>query len=550
MSIRYRLAGMCIVVALLPAIPLSILVSNLLEKSFNVGLSETMEDALDSGVTVSRKHLESLHAAFEEETGRVAALFAGDFGDSSRIAAHMSDSATPQVIDGFFLTRTGHLKVFKNTDAPLPAELACHSVRLLSAGLIEGTAVMERTNSPDSDPDLAYYETESRTAQFALWTPGGGHVSWLFYKRTDPEFLAHAESLLQGRQLFAQLRLAQERLSRSFFYPFVIIYAVMLVISLLLAFFMSERLAAPLRRLVGATSAVAEGDWRVRLREKSGGEIGLLMDSFNRMVGRLDTQRRRLIDLEKMAAWREMGRHLAHEIKNPILPIRLTVQEMRDQYKGEDKAYRDMLSDSVRVVEDELAHLQRLVKEFSSFARMPGLSPVSGSMENLVRDVARLYPQADITIDAGPDLPQSIFDPDQMRRVLINLFDNALSVMSSGEQGRIRVRMWGGGGSERDSIVLEFSDNGPGIPPENISRVFDPYFTTKTAGTGLGLSMVKNIIILHGGVIGASSPEGEGATFTITLPVAGPVAGPSTRSEGGRDVSDSEAAGDPVPPKA
>ncbi len=521
MSIRYRLAGMCILVALLPAIPLSILVSNLLEKSFNVGLSETVEGALDSGITVSRKHLESLHAAFEEETGRVAALFPGALEDSARVAAYLSDTAASRASDGFLLARVGRPEAAKADHPGLPVKLSCHYHRLLTAGLIEGTIVNERTRPPDSNPGLTYYETEDRSVQFALWTPPGASTSWLFYKRTDPEFLAHAGNLLEGRQLFAQLRLAQGRLKRSFFYPFILIYAVMLVLSLGIAFLMSERLTGPIRRLVGATSAVADGDWRIQLRQKPGGEIGLLMDSFNRMVSRLDTQRRRLIDLEKLASWREMGRHLAHEIKNPILPIRLTVQEMRDQYKGEDQPYRDLLADSVRVVEDELTHLQRLVKEFSSFARMPGLAPVSGSVESLVRDVARLYPQAEIAIEVGPELPPVRFDPDQMRRVLINLFDNSLSVLPPGRVGEIRIQV----GIEGENLTLGFSDNGPGIPPESIGRIFDPYFTTRTGGTGLGLSIVKSIILLHGGTIEASSPRGEGACFTITLPVAGPAAG-------------------------
>jgi len=541
MSIRYRLAGMCIIVALLPAIPLSILVSNLLEKSFNVGLSETMESALDSGIIVSRTHLETLHAAFEQETARMVALSSGEPGDSSRVSAYLEESLgaglaapnEPGPIDGFFVNDTAHLKVFKNTDPPLPPELAGHSARLAGSGLVEGMAVIERTGSPAaSGPDLRFYETEGRTAQFALWTPAGSRVSWLFYKRTDPEFLAHAGNLLEGRQLFAQLRLAQERLSRSFFYPFIIIYAVMLVISLVLAFYMSERLAAPLRRLAAATSAVAEGDWGVSLKEKTGGEIGRLVDGFNRMVGRLDMQRRRLLDLEKMAAWREVGRHLAHEIKNPILPIRLTVQEMRDQYKGADKAYDEMLSDSVRVVEDELAHLQRLVKEFSSFARLPGLSVVPGSMEGLMRDVARLYTGAEVSIEVGAGLGHSVFDPDQMRRVLINLFDNALSLLPPERQAKIRIRIRTEPGDGVETMVIEFTDNGPGIPTENLTRIFDPYFTSRTGGTGLGLSMVKNIILLHGGTIEAASPEGEGATFTIKLPVAGPPGDRRSESEG------------------
>jgi len=245
-------------------------------------------------------------------------------------------------------------------------------------------------------------------------------------------------------------------------------------------------------------------------------------------VGRLDAQRRRLIDLEKMASWREMGRHLAHEIKNPILPIQLTVQEMRDQYKGDDDQYRHMLSESVRVVEDELSHLRKLVKEFSSFARMPGLSPVPGSLEDLVRDVARLYPKVDTAIDSERGLPRLPFDADQMRRVLVNLFDNSVSVLPSGDQPRVSIRLE----SRGDTVILTFSDNGPGIAPRNIPMIFEPYFTTRRGGTGLGLAMVKSVILLHGGTIDVSSREGEGASFTIVLPVAGPPAG-QARGESG-----------------
>jgi nitrogen fixation/metabolism regulation signal transduction histidine kinase len=538
MSIRYRLALMCVVVALLPAIPLSILVSNLIKKSFNVGLSETMGDALDSGVMVSRQHLETLRATFEAETRCVVSKFRGAIGDSSDVSAYLSgagrESAAYRPIDGFFVTDTAHVKSFRNTDPPLPPELAGHSLCLMAAGLVDG-AVVRRPAGPGSG--LTFYETETRTAQFALWNPPRSRVSWLFYKRTDPEFLSHAENLIAGRQLFAGLRLTRERLSRSFFYPFIVIYAVMLALSLLLALVMAERLAAPLRRLAGATSAVASGDWSLRLKERTGGEIGRLADGFNHMVESLDRQQRRLLDLEKLAAWREVGRHLAHEIKNPILPIRLTVQEMRDQYRGEDKAYQEMLSDSVRVVEDELAHLQTLVKEFSAFARMPGLSPARGSMGQLVHDVARLYPRARTEIAVEPGLPDSVFDPDQMRRVLINLIDNSLSVMPAGREATIRIEVRKRGGS----IALELADNGPGIPPENIARIFDPYFTTRSEGTGLGLSIAKNIVVLHGGTMEAASPGGEGAVFHITLPIRGPSQDPGAKGGEGCHIEEPEA---------
>jgi nitrogen fixation/metabolism regulation signal transduction histidine kinase len=516
MSIRLRLVLMCLIVALLPAVPLSIMVINLLEKSFNVGLSESMHDALDSGMNVSRKHLELLHRGFEEATGKVINGFAGSNPDSAMVASALSDHAG--AIDGFIMPETMGGQVGDHRITPLPEGLIDYSREPVFAELTAETAVFERAKSSESQPGITFYETEDRAVQFALWTAPDDSRSLLFYKRTDPEFIDQAGKLVLGRQLFAQLRLAQVQLNRSFFYPFVIVYAVILVLALGFAFLMSERLSNPIRRLVGATSAVAGGNWQVQLRRETGGEIGTLVDGFNRMVGRLDAQQRRLSDLEKMASWREMSRHLAHEIKNPLLPLRLTVQEMKDQYKGDDESYRELLAESVRVVWDELSHLQRLVKEFSSFAKMPGLKLTAGSIEELTRDVAKLYPQAETKIEAEPDLPELVFDPDQLRGVIINLYDNSLSVLPADKKAHIRIDI------EREGAdaIIEFTDNGPGIPPENLPKVFDPYFSTRKGGTGLGLAMVKSIILLHEGTIEARNIEDRGASFVIRLPIEGP----------------------------
>ena len=299
-------------------------------------------------------------------------------------------------------------------------------------------------------------------------------------------------------------------------------YGVILLLSLGLAFMMSERLSRPIRELARGAKVVAEGDWNYRLNVKAGGEVGRLVTAFNGMVARLDAQRLRLVDMERMATWRDMARHLAHEIKNPLLPIRLTVQELKDQYKGDDRQYAEMLDESTRVIGDELNHLTKLVKEFSSFARMPDINPVDGAVEPLVRDVARLYPQLHTGIECENGLPDFRFDPDQIRLVLVNLFENSASVGAS----EVRVSV---GKVGRDVIIMH-SDNGPGIPRENLAKVFDPYFTTRDDGTGLGLAMVKNIVLLHDGSVHVHSADGKGTTFTIALPLSGP-AGPAASGE-------------------
>jgi len=501
MSIRSRLVVMCVVVALLPAIPLSLLVQSLIEKSFDLGLSTTVEDALQSGIGISQTHLSRLHAEFEESVAGAI--------------AHLDTTEAGTIAD--LDTTVAGLKRHGIDGVGSPTRIS---------DVVGGASLIERAARPGQRADVVFYETNDRAIQLAAW---GGEDGVLFYKRTDPAYLRDARSVIEGRQIFAQLRLAKPTLRRSFFYPFIVIYAVILALALSIAFLIAERLSDPIRRLASGANTVAEGDWSYRLNVRSGGEIGRLVDAFNAMVSRLDAQRRRLVDMERMATWREMARHLAHEIKNPLLPIRLSVQELRDQYKGDDPKYREIVRESVRVIDDELDHLQNLVKEFSSFARMPDLAPRVESIEPLVNDVAKLYPGIPIRVEADAALAPFTFDPGQIRRVIVNLLDNAVSALSEVEHPVVRIVLRRDAGN----AVIEITDNGPGIPEENLSRVFEPYFTTRKEGSGLGLAIVKNIVLLHGGTIeavgGAPRSRGQeqagtfsnGAAFVIRLPLAG-----------------------------
>jgi two-component system nitrogen regulation sensor histidine kinase NtrY len=516
MSIRSRLVVFCVVVSLLPAIPLSFVVRSLLEKSLNIGLNPTVEDALQSGLAVSRAHLAALHADFERKTGVLLASLDEAAADSAAIDRTLQGSVGLRAgIDGFVVRTVGNLHL----RAALSAATSAFEGDDVLAGLAGGSPVVERVAARSESEGLRFFETESRAIQFAVWAPrgriGDDHSVFVFFKRTDADFLANAERLLEASQIFAQLQLRRPTLSRSFFYPFVLVYAAILLISVVVALATAERLSGPIRRLAEGAKTVAAGDWTHRIAPAGAGEVGALVRAFNEMVSRLDAQSRRLVDVEKMAAWRDIARHLAHEIKNPLLPIRLTVEELRDQYGGDDARYRELVEESARVVGDELDHLQNLVKEFSSFARMPDLSIRVGSLEALVRDVARLYSQVETRIEVDPDIPDFAFDADQMRRVLVNLMDNALAVAKGGEAAQVRVRLVRSDGS----AVMTVSDNGPGIPAEIKRKVFDPYFTTRKEGSGLGLAVVKNIVLMHGGSIDVGGGEGEGAVFTITLPL-------------------------------
>jgi nitrogen fixation/metabolism regulation signal transduction histidine kinase len=516
MSIRSRLVILCLVVSLLPAIPLSLLVKTLLEKSFNLGLSSQIEQALQNGIAVSRDHLELIHRAFEEDVAAIVTARETPVPDSAAVAGTLAATPKPfRRIDGVLMAPVavsggGDIEPYLRDPDLLPG----------LRSVVGDARIVPRSGTGSAEGAVSFYTTGDRAVHLAVWHSPGGDM--LFYGKIDPEFLERTSQLLSGLQLFAQLRLTQPGLSRSFFYPFIVIYGVILLLSLALALLMSERLAQPVRRLSAGVREVAHGDWSCRVDAQSGGEVGQLIDAFNWMVTRLEQQHRRLIDMEKMATWREMARHLAHEVKNPLLPIRLTVQEIKDQYRGDDLEYRTLVEESVRVVEDELSHLQRLVKEFSTFAKMPDLSLSVGSFEELAADVLKLYPKITASINADPDMAEFTFDRDQMRRVLINLLDNAVSVLEGRDEPRIAIAIM----RRDDDAVVTFADNGPGIPPDALDLIFEPYYTKRSGGSGIGLAIVKSIVLLHGGSIRAENRENSGAVFIITVPMTKSIEAP------------------------
>jgi nitrogen fixation/metabolism regulation signal transduction histidine kinase len=228
------------------------------------------------------------------------------------------------------------------------------------------------------------------------------------------------------------------------------------------------------------------------------------------MVDDLGRSRAQIEYLQKIGAWQEVARRLAHEIKNPLTPIQLAVQELGTRYPGDDPAYRRKLDDATEIVTEEIAGLRRLVDAFSAFAKLPRVEPKPLDVAAVVDDVAREVP-----LECRPPAAPVTVSGDRMllRRVLVNLADNAF------QAGAKTVRVsW-----RRDGDVARVTveDDGPGVPADLAERIFDPYVTTKPHGTGLGLAIAKKTVLEHGGTIalvGASALGG--ATFDITLPLA------------------------------
>jgi nitrogen fixation/metabolism regulation signal transduction histidine kinase len=250
-------------------------------------------------------------------------------------------------------------------------------------------------------------------------------------------------------------------------------------------------------------------------------ELGQLADSFNRMTTELLGQRDRLMQAERVAAWRELARRLAHELKNPLFPLQLTVENLVRARQQNPEQFEEVFRESSRTLLAEIANLKGIIGRFSEFSNMPQpqLQPVQ--VNEVVRGVAQLF-QAQLEapgrakisceLQLDPHLERVAADPELLHRVISNLLLNAMDAMPQGGALTLRTRDEGG------KVLIEVADTGSGLTPEECERIFTPYYTSKQHGTGLGLAIVQSVVSDHGGSIRVQSVPGRGTTFVIELP--------------------------------
>jgi nitrogen fixation/metabolism regulation signal transduction histidine kinase len=305
--------------------------------------------------------------------------------------------------------------------------------------------------------------------------------------------------------------------------PYLVFVVGLLAVVPMVGLFFARRVTERVARLRDAARKVGEGDLSVRLRPAGRDELDDLARAFDGMVDELEEARSRLAYLQKVSAWQEVARRLAHEIKNPLTPIQLAVQELAMKYRGDDPGYRRLLETAVEILRDEITALRRLVEDFSAFAKLPKVEPAPQDLGALVSEFARLHPEWQAYLEVVPP-PAPVTAPcDRVLfgRVLANLVENAVQA-AEGAGTRPQVRLSVESRPARRRAVLLVDDNGPGVPAVDSQRVFDPYVTSKPQGTGLGLAIVRKILIDHGGDISVApgpSPLG-GARLVVEIPAS------------------------------
>ncbi len=490
-----KMVSILLVTVLLPLGVSVLLVTRVVDSSLGLGLNDEVANQLEKTLEMHRIHIQGLRSAIEHRFDRLA--------DSERL--HRA-----------------------------AAEGGSEKVRAALQGFIEEDPALEQ---------ICLFNDEGRALEVSVPKTGSQSNTRLFrreaqidigpYRRMEAAYSVDAsqqESYEKAGKTYAAYKALMDAppnyLKNRFVWVYLAVLGAAVIICVVGGIYLARRLVRRIHKLSSATTVVAEGDLSIRVDPGGDDEVGQLVESFNRMVAELSVNRARIEYLQKISAWQEMARRLAHEIKNPLTPIQLAAQQLREKYGGEDPVFKGLLEQSTEIISEEVATLRRLTSDFAAFAKLPEVRPENVNLTSFLEECeAALLPVSD---DAGVSLRfdnragdvKVRIDRIMMKRVIDNLVRNATEAIRESGAAHPEVTVTAIRRRVRRKLEVEIriQDNGPGVMPEHHPSIFDPYFTTKSEGTGLGLAISKKIILEHGGRIWLDDEVAQGAAFVVVLP--------------------------------
>ena len=308
-----------------------------------------------------------------------------------------------------------------------------------------------------------------------------------------------------------------EKELRQFLIRLSQVYSFMLIIAFALAYFLASYITKSLKTIsdkINETSLNQKNEKIVI--EANSREINSLINAYNQMVDKLEESATMLAQSEREQAWREMAKQVAHEIKNPLTPMRLTVQSFQRKFDANDPNLKQKLDDYSKTLIQQIDTMSAVASAFSNFASMPAQQNETLNVVEVVEFSLDIFNEDFIRFESNSDEIITVMDRTQLIRIITNLVKNAIQAIPEEQEDKaVLVSV----NAEEDNVIIAVKDNGIGIDTENTERIFEPKFTTKTSGMGLGLGIIKNIIENYKGTITFESELGKGSTFIVSLPI-------------------------------
>ena len=341
-----------------------------------------------------------------------------------------------------------------------------------------------------------------------------GDDVWVYSAPASADFGALRRQLAEAREVADVPR--ERNLRRGIKLTYILAASSFWLLSLALLIYLAHRISRPIQQLTAGLTELSAGDLNARVKERRDDEIGRAIKAFNDMAEKLQESTERLVYLRQLASWQTLARKMAHEVKNSLTPIRLTVEEMMARYEEADRGFMEQ---ATQIVVDEIETLERRIRAFSQFAAEPPVRPgevdVNSLLQERVSFLKTAHPEVAYECRLAGEVPPVMADQDLIKGILTNLLENAAE--AAGEGGRILGRT----AAEQGRVAIEVHDSGPGLSEQARSSLFQPTISFKKRGMGLGLSIARKSALLSGGDILLVKGELGGAGFRVTLPVSG-----------------------------
>lgn len=362
---------------------------------------------------------------------------------------------------------------------------------------------------------------------------GGNEYTVIFSSFLPSGFDFKAEKLTSSYDIFYQLENYQALFLFIILCVLLFFSVPIFLLSVIISFRLADEVIYPIVQFEEAIRRVAEGDFSFSLLARPGDNISILVHSFNQMIKELESSRKKTMHTDKINAWKEIARRMAHEIKNPLTPIKLSAERVLKRYKNkpDDPNFENILESSVRVIVTEVERLSRLLTEFSNFARMPQMIIEPADPAEIISEACNIFRQSSQKItfnleglssalsEGEGERDGAFLDREKIKQVLINIISNAIDAMEG--EGEIAVRTDIIFKEEKKFYRMQIADTGEGMEKDVSDQIFTPYFTTRENGTGLGLAIAERIIFDHNGTLWFETEKGVGTTFFIDLPFGG-----------------------------
>jgi nitrogen fixation/metabolism regulation signal transduction histidine kinase len=497
MTLRARLIIALLALALVPTAIYTVFTLDQLNRAIGRWYQPGVERSLGSALEVTKHSLLRLDAAVTAQAQRWSGAWPREPIDPDRLVALRADlRAAGMDFVQIYRRRDGRFVLERQETPPgviaaTPTNLADEIPTALASGQI--------IHSPRGAIAAAAPLGADGALVVGLWVP--------------PDYFAEVESVGRGMTYYRQLGVYVE-LKRRFIW--VVVAAVvfgLVALALLLATSLAREMSRPIGELSAAIERVAGGELTTRVTPKGALELRSLGDSFNQMTERLLSAREALQQAEREAAWRDVARKLAHEFKNILTPMKLSLQLLECEIDSLPEARRTAAGDSLHAALREVGHLERLAEQFFQYARLPEPQFERVDLAELVETASRLSPTPVHVSSPSSGLALVRGDRLLLSRAVHNLLLNACEASPPGAEVETRTIVRG------DRAEIEVLDRGAGIPDPVRHRLFDPYVSTKKRGSGLGLSLVRDIARQHGGMVTLEDREGGGARACLSLPL-------------------------------